>query len=246
MTLTQAALADALKDRPFQFYPSITSTNDAAVAWARTGAPQGAVVIADEQTQGRGRMGRVWYTPPNVALAVSVVLTPPSAFATRVGLLGALAVAELCEGLGIGGVGIKWPNDVQIDGLKVCGVLPEAVWEGTTLLAVVLGMGINVRVVLEGELARTATNLEAHAVAPLDRTQLIAALLARVDAWAKRISEDALIAAWRSRLTTLGKRVESEGIAGVAIDVLSDGALLIVTDDGRHERLVAGDIHLTG
>lgn len=246
MTLTQATLANALATRPFRFYPSVASTNDEAAAWARAGAPQGAVVIADEQTHGRGRMGRIWHTPPHVALAVSVVLKPPPTFATRAGLLGALCVAELCEGLGIAGVGIKWPNDVQINGLKVCGVLPEAVWEGETLRAVVLGIGVNVRVVLDGDLRQIATNLEAHTPTPLDRTQLVATLLTQVDVWAARIGEDALLQAWRSRLTTLGKRVESGDVVGLAVDVLPDGALLIQTDDGRRERLVAGDIHFIG
>lgn len=246
MPLTQMTLENALGTRPFRFFASIASTNDIAVAWARDGAPQGAVVIADEQTHGRGRLGRTWHTPPNVALAVSVVVRPTPSFATRVGLMGALCVAELCESLSIANVGIKWPNDVQIGGLKVCGVLPEAVWQENALKAVVLGMGVNVRVALDDTLAHIATNLEAHTTQSLDRAQLIAQLLARVDRWAQRMAEDALIEAWRSRLTTLGRRVETAGLSGVAVEALEDGALLIKTDDGRHERLVAGDIQLIG
>jgi BirA family transcriptional regulator, biotin operon repressor / biotin---[acetyl-CoA-carboxylase] ligase len=143
--LSQELLSQSLK-RDFRFFPTVDSSNDIAQAWIRDGAKAGSVVLADEQLKGRGRRGRFWYTPAGVALAVSVIIKPSAEFATRSSMVGALAVYELCNSLGIKETGIKWPNDVQIRGKKVSGILPEAVWEGDKLLAVVLGMGINVRV----------------------------------------------------------------------------------------------------
>src|SRR5690606_4117303 len=129
-----------------RFYERADSTNDLALAWLREGAPIGAVVIADEQLKGRGRKGRVWHTPPGVALAVSVVLRPPVDALHQVGMVGALAIADVCQQHVPDDVAIKWPNDVQVGGRKVSGILPETAWEADRLLGVVLGMGLNVRV----------------------------------------------------------------------------------------------------
>jgi BirA family biotin operon repressor/biotin-[acetyl-CoA-carboxylase] ligase len=240
--LSQETLEAVLNGRAFRFFPVTDSTNDDAIAWLSAGADAGAVVVADEQRKGRGRMGRVWHTPPGVALAVSVVLKPPPQAAARAGMLGAVAVAELCEELGAPKVTIKWPNDVQIDGRKVCGILPQAVWRNETLVGVVLGMGVNVRVRFEGELAQTAVSLEDVLARPLHRAHVLASLLARVDAWAGRMTGDALLQAWKARLSTLGQEVRVDAVQGLAVDVDSDGALLIETQDGI-ARVVAGDIH---
>lgn len=242
--LSQETLDVVLGGRPFRFFPVTDSTNDDAIAWLSAGASAGAAVIADEQRKGRGRMGRVWHTPAGVALAVSVVLKPPPQAAARAGMLGAVAVAELCESLGVADVGIKWPNDVQIGGRKVCGILPQAVWHNQTLVGVVLGMGINVRVRFDGDLEQTAISLEDALHRPLHRAQILLALLARVDAWAQRMTDDALLQAWRARLRTLGQAVRVDDVQGVAVDVDNDGALLIETQDGQ-VRVVAGDIHGT-
>ncbi|MCU0512424.1 MAG: biotin--[acetyl-CoA-carboxylase] ligase [Anaerolineae bacterium] len=244
MTLNAGTLAAALGPRPLRFFPATDSTNDDAAAWLRAGAPAGAVVIADEQRAGRGRLGRVWHTPPGVALAVSLILRPPPAALHRVSMLGGLAVAELCEGLGLPGVGIKYPNDVQLNGRKVCGVLPEAHWQDDRLIGVVLGMGVNVRVPFTPDLAQTAVNLEDAAQRPLEQAALIAALLARLDAWSHRLLSEELFQAWQRRLTTIGQTVSIEGVQGVAIGVEADGALLVQTAAGRVERIIAGDVIL--
>src|SRR5688500_3029795 len=118
--LSEEILSQTLK-REFRFFPSVDSTNDIAQAWIREGAKAGSVVLADEQLKGRGRRGRFWYTPPGVALAISYILKPSAEFATRSSMVGALAIYELCNSLGIQDIGIKWPNDVQIKGKKVSG-----------------------------------------------------------------------------------------------------------------------------
>jgi BirA family transcriptional regulator, biotin operon repressor / biotin---[acetyl-CoA-carboxylase] ligase len=246
MQLNETQLITRLKPRSLRYHSSTDTTNDDALAWLHEGAAAGSVVIADEQRKGRGRMGRTWHTPPGVAIALSYILKPEVATLNRVSMLGALAVAELCEHLDIEQVGIKYPNDVQIDGRKVCGVLPEAAWKKDKLLGVVLGMGINVRVSFTDELAQTAVNLETAAGKPLDRADLIAKLLERLDVWSQCLGSDEFFAAWQQRLTTIGKTVSIGQVQGVAERVDSDGALMVRTSQGRLERVIAGDVMILG
>lgn len=243
--LTQDQLQAALAPRPFQFHESVASSNDIAMQWLHNGAPQGAVVIADEQRQGRGRLGRVWYTPPGVAIAMSVILRPQPEHAGRISMMGAVVVAELCESVGIPDVGIKWPNDVQLGGRKVCGILPEAAWHNDALKGVVLGMGINVRVAFDDELKTIAANLERQAGQALNRATLIAYVLQRIDDWSPQLGTQALFEAWQARMNMLGKPVSINGINGQAHHVETDGALVIQQEDGTMQRVIAGDITFT-
>jgi len=247
MTLTQERLHTALAPLVFQFFTQAGSTNDLAIDWLKQGAPNGAVVIADEQLKGRGRMGRTWYTPQGVALALSVILHPPDEELPQVSMLGALAIAELCDQLGLSDIGVKWPNDVQVNRRKVSGVLPEVVWDGTHLTGVVLGIGINVRVDFSGtELAETAISLESALGESLDRVELLSYLLGRIDDWTGRLGSYALFAAWKARLNMIGNLVTVSngdyGIQGMAQDVDEQGALLIRTPDDVLHRVIAGDI----
>jgi BirA family biotin operon repressor/biotin-[acetyl-CoA-carboxylase] ligase len=247
MTLSETLLQQSLK-YPSRYFASVDSTNDIAQVWLREAAKHGSVVIADEQRKGRGRRGRTWYTPPNVALALSVILKPLPENASQLSMVGALAVYDLCEHLGLSNVGIKWPNDVQIKGKKVSGVLPEAIWDGDNFLGVVLGIGVNVRNQFEGELVDIATSIEAELGQSLERVGLIAYLLERLDFWTVKLSTDELFQAWKSRLSTLGQSVIVEGvnqrIVGQAVDVETNGTLLIKTGDGSIQRIMAGDLSL--
>lgn len=251
MTLTQGKLQEKLGDRPFRFYPKVGSTNDQARDWLINGAPVGACVIADQQTQGRGRMGRTWETPPNSAIALSVILNPPHDALPQVMMLGALAVAETLSALGAADVGIKWPNDVLFNGLKVCGVLAEAEWHDQALRGVILGIGLNVRVNFSGSpLAYTATSIETELGRVVDRADVLAVLLARIDAWRDQLGSTTLYEAWRARLITLGDRVSvSYGIhtyEGQAVNVLADGALVIEDSSGTRHTIYAGDVSTQG
>jgi BirA family biotin operon repressor/biotin-[acetyl-CoA-carboxylase] ligase len=247
MTLSYERLSPRLHPRPVRFFEQIASTNDEALRWLRAGAPVGAVVIADEQLRGRGRKGRTWHTPPGVALAVSVVLRPPLSALHQVSMLGALAIAELADFTGCQSVSIKWPNDVQVAGRKLCGVLPEAAWDGERLLGVALGMGVNVRVDFGGTpLEQTAISLETALGKALDRVELIDYLLARVDYWAARLNSAGLFTAWRQRLNTIGQVVTvdtgGEKVQGTAEAVDEQGALLVRDAAGALRRILAGDI----
>ncbi len=242
--------------RPFHFDPQVGSTNDVAREWALAGAPAGFVALAEEQIAGRGRFGRFWSAPPGTSLLISVILRPRVSHARlpRLTMVGAVAVAETLSDLESGSdisVSIKWPNDVWLNGLKVAGVLPEAIWQGQTMSAVILGIGLNVRVDFKGTpLEGRATSIESAAGLAVDRAQLLAHLLQRIDYWSMRVEDPGLFEAWRSRLITLGRHITAHGekgdLAGQAVDVDDDGTLILRADDGTIHRIVAGEVTLSG
>ncbi len=242
MDLTPERLRAVLGEREFRFVAVCASTQDIAREWLPD-APPGAVVIADQQTAGRGRSARTWYTPPGAALALSVILRPAVAALGQVTMLGGLAVAEALAEVGALDAGIKWPNDVLIGGRKACGVLPEAVWEGNRLQGVVLGMGVNVRVDFAGtELESTAISIEPATGRALDRAVLVRQIMDRVDFWTAWLGTPVLLRAWQSRLDTLGREVTINGITGHAEAVDANGALLVRDGAGTLHRMVAGDV----
>src|SRR5512147_2453471 len=150
--MNQIELKKALLKLPLgdvRYFDSIGSTNNEALAWAAGGARDMSLVIADEQTAGRGRLDRKWYTPKGTALAFSIVLRPTAnerPHLPRLVGLAALAVAVSLRKQGLD-ARIKWPNDVLIQNHKVCGILIESVWSGEDVDCVVIGIGINI---LEG------------------------------------------------------------------------------------------------
>ncbi len=247
MDLNASLLQNRLDNRISEYYPQIGSTNDRALDWLAHNAGAGSIVVADEQTKGRGRLGRVWYAPPGTALMFSYLLRPTLDELPYIGMMGALAVAETVEALGAS-AGIKWPNDVQIEGKKLCGVLPEAAWQDTTLIGVVLGIGLNVRIPFQGTaFEATAISLE-DVVGKVDRLEVLAFLLERLDAWTRHLASNELYEAWRGKLVMLGKPVTvngmGEAVHGIAEDVDRQGGLLVRDDSGALRRMVAGDIAL--
>lgn len=249
MPLTESAVLEALAPRPMRFFPQIGSTNDAALEWLAQGATGGSVVIADEQIKGRGRLGRVWHTPPGAALILSVILHPDAIHLPQLTMLGALAICDLLDHLGLESVAIKWPNDVQVNGKKVSGVLPEVVWEGTRLTGAVLGMGINVRIDFsDTELAGHGISIEPALGRPVQRLDLLKYLLGRIDYWFACLGSDELFQSWQRRLITLGQQVqvEHEGrlIIGIAQSVDLSGALIVMDAGGKAHRVLAGDVGL--
>ncbi|MCY3782128.1 MAG: biotin--[acetyl-CoA-carboxylase] ligase [Chloroflexi bacterium] len=241
MTLSNDNLLQKLA-RPFRYYRTVDSTNDLAKTWLLQGAPEGAVVIADEQRRGRGRHGRLWHTPPGVALAFSMVLRPDEATLASVHMTGALGVYDLARKIGCDEVSIKWPNDVLVSGKKVSGLLVENVWESDILVGTVLGIGVNVRVDFQDtELRNSAISLESVTHCRLDRVQLICKLLQRIDHW-NGVNTDDVLDTWKNRLNTLGKRVKVDGFTGVAFDVTPEGALLVKSDEGEIRQVNAGDV----
>jgi BirA family biotin operon repressor/biotin-[acetyl-CoA-carboxylase] ligase len=246
MDLTHARLEQIRHTRPLRYFERTVSTNTLALAWIAEGAAAGSLVLTDEQTEGRGRLGRSWFAPADSALLLSYILYPPPEYAAQATMLGALAVAETSESLGIADVGIKYPNDVQINRLKVCGILAEATWQSGKV-GIALGIGLNVRVnFADTPYADSAISLEMALDRPLSRADVLNTLLDRLDFWRGKIGDRALFEAWRSRLNMLGEFVEINTgealLSGTASDVDRDGALLLTDETNTTRRIFAGDL----
>ncbi|TAK13864.1 MAG: biotin--[acetyl-CoA-carboxylase] ligase [Anaerolineae bacterium] len=233
---------------------TIGSTNDLAAEWAGQVAPDFSLILADEQTKGRGRAGRRWLTPRGSALAFSLLLDPAALPQAEPGLvtgLGAVAAAEALETLFGLQPEIKWPNDVLLGGRKVCGVLAEAHWAGAELQAIILGIGMNVApssVPPPEALALPATCVEAETGQPCDRPMLLRGILESLLRWRPRLGQPAFVAAWEERLAYRGQAVAlvsgAEELHGRLLGLAPDGQLRL-EDDARAVRQVpAGEIRL--
>ncbi len=248
----QAALAD-LPLGGFLFYKTIGSTNDEALAWCGRGAQDLSLVIADEQTAGRGRSGRKWFTPAGTALAFSLILRPSRIEheqPARITGMGALAVVDALRALGLEPQ-IKWPNDVLINNRKVAGILVESVWHGNTLDAVIIGMGINV---LAGSLPPAsdllfpATTIETELKIPVDRSDLLHGVISSLLTWRPLLGSDRFLQSWEDALAYRGKIVQVQKdqeapINGKLAGLDRDGGLRLEGSD-KSLTIHFGEIHL--
>lgn len=233
-----------------RFFEVVTSTNDIAAEWAAHGAPHFSLVIADEQTAGRGRDQRRWYTPPGTALAFSLILHPSAQTVEvplgRYAALGALAVQQaLYDGYGLPAL-IKWPNDVLVGGAKVGGVLAEAVWEGDQPRGVIIGIGVNAApgaVPLPTETRFPATSVESALGRGLDRWELLGRILAALLAWYARLPAPDFVEEWERRLAFRGERVRLGETDGVLAGLTAEGFLRLETAGGERA-FPAGELHL--
>lgn len=246
--------------KPLHFFSSIDSTNTYAARLAREGAVEGSVVIADEQTGGKGRLGRSWVSPPGLNLYLSLILRPAVSTATvpQLGLLAAVAVADAIEEVCHLTPAIKWPNDILIDGKKVCGILAEMQTEAGTLKAVILGIGVNVNAPLSAfpeELRDKASSLFLSGGQEVNRSVFTAAVLTHLEKLYVLWLEEgfpALRPLWERRATgLLGKLITvaaPEGIlTGTVQGLDNDGALLLHDQSsGTLRRVLAGDVTVIG
>lgn len=227
--------------REFHFYHTVDSTNDRAAELARGGAPEGTLVVAEEQTAGRGRGARRWFTPPASALALSLILRPraTAAVLSQLIAIGALAVVEALEAEGASAE-IKWPNDVLMEGRKVSGVLVEGSWLGADLEFVVCGIGVNVgraSVPPEKEMDYPPTCVEAVVGRPADREDLLIAVVQGLARWYPALGSPQLREVWERRLAFKDQEIHvSTGQGGEEIR----GWLRGLTDDGRLRLETAG------
>jgi BirA family biotin operon repressor/biotin-[acetyl-CoA-carboxylase] ligase len=259
---------DCLRDYEVSFYlktadmgkrihclDRVDSTNLYAKQEARRGAPHGTLVVSEEQTAGRGRLGRTWTSWPGASLCFSLVLRPDGvapAEAPQLTHVAAVAVAGVLRSdLGID-ARLKWPNDIVVDGRKVCGILVEMSCELDLIHYVVLGVGINVHRFpggLDSGLAGTAAALDEFVGAPLKRAPLLAEILASLEqcysTWADRGFEE-IRREVKSLSCSLGWQVEVSApdglIAGVAVDIDSQGALVVKERSGVLRKIYAGDV----
>lgn len=246
------------------------STNADAMELARQGEPEGIVLVADHQTAGRGRAGRTWTAPPGAGLLLSILLRPPAAVLDLTTMAVAVAAAAGVEAVAGFAPRLKWPNDLVWPGdgtgadRKLAGILAEADWPASSAISagwrdpapgekavVVVGIGMNVRwpTDLPPELAEVAIAMNHIVDRPLDREDLLVALLSEL---APRYS--ALVAGeragllddWRARSATLGQRVRIErgadDVEGTAVDITDDGHLVVETLEGERRTFAVGDV----
>ena len=241
--------------RRLHLHASLPSTNAEASRLADEGASHGEVVIAEQQTAGRGRRGRSWVGTEGKSLLLSVVLRPqlPPQRAPELTLVAAIAVCEAARELGVPDATIKWPNDVEVHGQKIAGLLLELKAEADRVHHVVLGVGVNVNQVeadLPEELRKTATSLREVRGEPLSRGLFCARLLGRLEDWLgmhEALGLGPVIERWRQLSGTLGRRVRVElgdgsKVEGEATDLDETGALLVRMVNGAVHRIVAGDV----
>jgi BirA family biotin operon repressor/biotin-[acetyl-CoA-carboxylase] ligase len=253
------------------FFPTIGSTNDVALAWSakdlgRSASllgersaqrlAEGLVVVADEQTAGRGRRGHSWFSPAGSGLYVSVVLAPgaarvdPARATMLLTLTAGVALAEGVEAATSVCVDLKWPNDLQVSRRKLAGILAEATSVGSATSGVIVGYGINVAsTALPPDLRDRATSLESELGRPADRNDLLVETLVALsrryeDLLAGRF--DVILDAWRRRAPAAsGARVTwttaAGAEAGVTAGIDDHGALLVRVGE-RLERIVSGEV----
>lgn len=229
--------------RLIEAHQSIGSTNDRARALLDGAAADGVVVVAEQQTAGRGRRGRTWLSPPGVNLMLSICVQPRLAAsdAWQLGLASALAVMAAARTHAP--VWLKWPNDVVADdGRKIAGLLVETMADGDRLTGAIVGIGINVnwtRAAMPEEIADGATSLAELAGEPIDRVRLLAGLLEAFEDELSRIEAgESPIDRYRAACTTLGTAVSVATPTGVvhgrAVDLDATGSLVVDAADGLH------------
>jgi BirA family transcriptional regulator, biotin operon repressor / biotin---[acetyl-CoA-carboxylase] ligase len=237
-----------------RYFETIGSTNDEALAWAANDTPDLSVVIADEQTAGRGRLDRKWFTPKGTALAFSIVLRPTPEerpHLTRVVGLAALAAAEALRKGGLD-ARIKWPNDILIRERKVCGILIESVWSGDDVDCVVIGIGVNVfqGAIPPAELLQfPATSLESELGQAPEREEILRDILAALIDLRPRLGTDEFLKQWEDLLALRGEAVQVEmektpEVTGQISGLESDGSLVIRNEHGEFVTVRFGDVRL--
>jgi len=229
------------------------STNDRALKLAAGGAEHGTVVVAEEQTAGRGRLGRIWYSEKSSGIYTSVILRPPLAPAAApvLTLMAGVAAQQAVSSVTGLAVDIRWPNDLLVNGKKVCGILTEMSAEFDCLHAVVLGIGINVNhSQMPAELRLIATSLRLEARRIISRSQLFVALLRELERYYSLLLKDgnkAITERWAAVSSfARDKRVRVVTLAGETLATTAgldpSGTLRIRHDDGREELLVTGEV----
>ena len=248
----QALLRTEFVGRAVSYHESVDTTMRLAAEQASAGAAEGTVVIAEEQTAGRGRMRRSWVSPPGVNLYFTIVLRPTLDQLRYLAVIAPLAVSLAIEETTGLFPRIKWPNDVLIDGKKVAGILLESeITDGNVEYALV-GPGINVNLDASAheELRDIATSLRSELGRDVSREGVLAATLNHLESLYQALRRGEVVSMdWKQRLDTLGKpvRIERAGGAveeGTVVDADSDGSLILRRDDGSHVRVESGEVTL--
>ncbi len=243
--------------KTIHYFQALDSTNAKAYQLALQGSREGEVVVAESQEKGRGRLGRQWFSPPFLNLYASVILRPeiPPSQAPLLTLMAAVAAAEtLGQFSGLKPL-IKWPNDILLRNRKIAGLLNEMHSEIDLVHFVILGIGVNLNVGSESfppGIRSLATSLRRETGEIVSRKVFFSSLLQNLEKWYNTFLKEGrgpVLEAWRDWARIKDKRVRvtsfGEVLTGIAIDIDSDGALILKTRDGKQKRVVAGDVEYT-
>lgn len=252
----KAGLETVSVGRDIVFFEKTDSTNLQARALAEQGAAEGLVVIADQQSEGKGRMGRFWVSPPRVNLYLSVLLRPAIELqnVTQITFLSAVAVAEAIEASGSFKPQLKWPNDVLLNGKKVAGLLNELNAETEQLHFLILGIGVNLNMTNDqfpSNLRAPATSLLIEGSREVSRLVFVRTLLEHIDRLYRLYLAEGfspILQAWEKRCRMIGRKVEVDfqhsRLVGTVKGLDEAGALMLSLANGAEERILAGDVKL--
>jgi BirA family biotin operon repressor/biotin-[acetyl-CoA-carboxylase] ligase len=237
-----------LKRKLYHFY-QVDSTMNVARRLARQGVEAGTIVVAESQVGGRGRLDRTWISPKE-GIYLTIILRPAmsAVHAPRINLMAAVAVARVIRSLfGVMAV-LKWPNDVLVGEKKICGILAEMEAEIDAVHYVNVGIGLNVNASVARE-EKNATSLKEELGRPVSRKEVLISVLDEIDRQQALLTGDGLLEQWRALNTTLGKDVKivmlDGEIRGKALDIDTNGALVVKDRKGDLHRILTGDcIHL--
>ncbi len=230
------------------YYPSLSSTMEAAKEAAKKGVEEGAVVIAGEQVAGKGRLGRTWLSPKG-SLAISIVLRPHLKHLPQLIMIASLAVVYAIKKVSGLQAQIKWPNDVLINGRKVCGILIENELVGTEVNFAIIGIGVNVNFAPSAftEVSATATSLSYELGREVPHLGFVLVLLSEVERlYVEAQAGVPIYKDWRNHMETLGKWIQVKAgdtiEEGKAEATAEDGSLLLRRSDGSLATIVVGDV----
>ncbi len=233
------------------YLTSTGSTQDAARVEAENEGVSGTVVLAEEQTAGRGRFGRTWVSPGGKNLYLTLILRPPMERLRSLSIVAPLAVAMAIEERTDLSPRIKWPNDVLVNGRKLSGIIVESELSGQSIKFALVGIGVNVNFDVEesSDVADIATSLKRELGKETSREEFLASLLNQFEALYERAARGTeVLKEWRSRLETLGREIQvtfgGHVDTGVAEDVDSDGNLILLRSDGSRIAIEAGEVTL--
>lgn len=242
--------------RNIDYHVVCTSTQPIAHQQAQSGAPDGTVILSEEQTAGKGRLARAWTSTQGKGIWMSVVIRPdiPPTKAPQFTLLAAVAVARAIEEVTDVRAEIKWPNDLLINGKKCTGILTELQADIDRVHAIILGIGVNVNQQLADfpeEIQSIASSIQMITGYHVDRAKLVAQILFHLEVYSDMYVEHGfapLKILWESYSCTLGKRIKAimvhQQIEGTALGITDDGVLQVKTDDGKIHGIYSADIEI--
>ncbi len=253
--LLETRLIGRHPSQPNELWETIDSTNRRALDLAAAGGGAGVMVLARQQLAGRGRLGRTWISPPDAGIYMSILLRPENKALNELSLLtmaAGVAVSKAIRSTTGVQVGLKWVNDLIVDGRKVGGILAETA--GRAPLYVILGIGINAHLdcsMMPDEMHDQVASLHTFCDREFDANLLVGAVAEELEVVYDMLINDqnaVILAQWRERSVTLGKNVLAQvgekTIVGKAIDITSTGGLLIETEAGKIEQINAGEVRL--